>query len=191
MAQGLAREDVIRAARRQFGNTTLLKEDRRSLQTLPSIEILWRDLRYAVRTLSRSPGFAAAAVLALALGIASNTAIFSVVHATFLAPLPYQDSDQLVFVWAKNRGGRSATTAADLFEWRRRSGAFSELHVTGMRMVNLAGGDRPEQLTAQFATRWGGFRVRRTAAGGARSVTRVPIHWREGTPKRASSPVRA
>jgi putative ABC transport system permease protein len=152
MAQGLSREDAIRAARRQFGNTTLLKEDCRALQTLPSIEILWRDLRYAVRTLWRSPGFAAAAVLALALGIASNTAIFSVVHATFLAPLPYHDADQLVFVWSSNRSGRSATTAADFFEWRRRSSAFSELHVTGMRMVNLAGGDRPEQVRAQFAT---------------------------------------
>jgi putative ABC transport system permease protein len=100
----------------------------------------------------RSPGFAAAAVLALALGIASNTAIFSVVHATFLAPLPYHDADQLVMVWSRNQGGRSATTAADFFEWRRRSSAFSDLHVTGMRMVNLAGGDQPEQMRAQFAT---------------------------------------
>ena len=152
VAQGMSPEEAVTAAHRQLGNTTLLQEDRRALQTLPSIEILWRDLRYAVRTLSRSPGFAAAAVLALALGIASNTAIFSVVHATFLAPLPYQDSDQLVFVWSSNRSGRSATTAADFFEWRRRSSAFSELHVTGMRMVNLAGGDRPEQVRAQFAT---------------------------------------
>ena len=100
----------------------------------------------------RSPGFTAAAILALALGIASNTAIFSVVHATFLAPLPYHDGDQLVMVWSSNQGNRSATAAADFFEWRRRSSAFSDLHVTGMQMVNLAGGDRPEQMRAQVAT---------------------------------------
>jgi putative ABC transport system permease protein len=152
VAQGMSREEAARAARRQFGNTTLLQEDRRALQTLPSIEGLWRDLRYALWTLGRSPGFAAAAVLALALGIASNTAIFSVVHATFLAPMPYHDADQLVMVWSSNRGGRSATAAADFFEWRRRSSAFSDLHITGMRMVNLAGGDRPEQMRAQVAT---------------------------------------
>jgi macrolide transport system ATP-binding/permease protein len=128
VAQGMSREEAALAARRQFGNTTLLQEDRRAIQTLPSIEILWRDLRYAVRTLWRSPGFTAAAVFALALGIASNTAIFSVVHATFLAPLPYRDADQLVMVWSSNPGGRSATAAADFFEWRRRSSAFSDLH---------------------------------------------------------------
>ncbi|MGH9161523.1 MAG: ABC transporter permease, partial [Vicinamibacteraceae bacterium] len=151
VAQGMSREDAVIAARRQFGNTTLLHEDRRALQTLPSFEILWRDLRYAVRTLSRSPGFAAAAILTLALGIASNAAIFSVVHATFLAPLPYHDADRLVMVWSSNRGTRNATAAADFFEWRRRSSAFSDLHVTGGRMVNV-GGDRPEQMRAQVAT---------------------------------------
>jgi putative ABC transport system permease protein len=152
MAQGMSREEAAFAARRQFGNVTLLQEDRRALQTLPWIEALWRDLRYARRTLWRSPGFTAAAVLALALGIASNTAIFSVVHATFLAPLPYHDADQLVMVWSSNQGGRSATAAADFFEWRRRSNAFSDLHVTGMQMVNVAGADRPEQVRAQAAT---------------------------------------
>ncbi len=152
VAQGMPLDEAVAAARRQFGNTTLLQEDRRALQTLPSIEVLGRDLRYALRTLSRSPGFTATAVLALALGIASNTAIFSVVHATFLAPLPYREPDQLVMVWSSNQGARSATAAADFIEWRRRSRAFSDLHVTGIQMVNLAGGDRPEQMISQVAT---------------------------------------
>ena len=153
MAQGMSREDAALAARRQFGNTTLLQEDRRDDADVP----IGRGAGGAtcgtrLRTLWRSPGFTAAAVLALALGIASNTAIFSVVHATFLAPLPYHDADQLVMVWSSNQGGRSATAAADFFEWRRRSSAFSDLHVTGIQMVNLAGGDRPEQMRAQVGT---------------------------------------
>jgi hypothetical protein len=56
VAQGMSREDAALAARRQFGNTTLLHEDRRALQTLPSIEVLWRDLRYALRTFVEKPG---------------------------------------------------------------------------------------------------------------------------------------
>jgi hypothetical protein len=62
-------EDAALAARRQFGNTTLLHEDRRALQTLPSIEAWWHDLRYALRTLRRSPGFAVVSITTLGLGI--------------------------------------------------------------------------------------------------------------------------
>lgn len=97
VAQGLSRGDAALTARRQFGNTTLLQEDRRALQTLPSVESLWRDLRYALRTVGRNPAFAAVAITTLGLGIGAATAIYSVIHNVMLAPFPYQHADRLVF----------------------------------------------------------------------------------------------
>lgn len=79
---------------------------------------LLRDARFGLRLMWRNPGFTATAVLALALGIAANTAIFSVVHATLLAPMPYPDSDRLVMVWSKIQGNRNVSAAGDFLDWR-------------------------------------------------------------------------
>jgi putative ABC transport system permease protein len=97
VAQGLSREDAATAARRQFGNTTRLREDRRALQGLPSIEGVWHDLRYALRVLWKDRGFAALSVVTLGLGIGAATAIFSVVNNVMLAPFPYAGAERMVF----------------------------------------------------------------------------------------------
>src|SRR6476660_2129628 len=96
--QGLTSEAAMLAARRQFGNTTLLQEDLRTMQVIPAIEALRSDLTYAVRTLRRNPGFAATALLTLALGICANTTIFSVCNAVLFKPLPYEEPERIVML---------------------------------------------------------------------------------------------
>jgi putative ABC transport system permease protein len=114
---------------------------------------IWSDLRFGVRLLARSPGFTAAAVLALALGISANTAIFSVVYATLLEPLHYQDPDRLVMVWSKPRPDRrNATSVGDFLDWRENSTVFAGLHAWTDRFVSLATSDRPVSVEAGFVT---------------------------------------
>jgi putative ABC transport system permease protein len=118
-----------------------------------SMDALRQDLRYGIRTLLRSTGFAAAAVLTLALGIGANTAIFSVVNAVLLRPLPWPDPDKLVFVWGTRGPDRqNGVVYLDYLDWRAQTKSFEALGVVRGQSVNLTGGDRPERLVGTFAT---------------------------------------
>jgi putative ABC transport system permease protein len=92
------------------------------------------------------------AVLALSIGIAANTAIFSVVHATLLAPMPFPNPDQLVMVWSRIQGNRNGVSAGDFVEWRRQSTAFQSLNAWTGRNLNLATADRPENVQGRAVT---------------------------------------
>jgi putative ABC transport system permease protein len=126
--QGMTAEDAMPAARRQFGNVALVREDRRAMQTLPAIEAFASDLAFGVRLLRKNPAFAAAAVATLALGIGANTAIFSVCNAVLLKPLRYADPDHLVMLWERSAGGKPETVApANFVDWRTASRSFSDM----------------------------------------------------------------
>ena len=114
---------------------------------------IWRDVRYGLRMLAKSPGFTVVAVLALALGIGGNTAIFSVVYATLLEPLQYRDPDRLVMVWSKPRPEfRNGTSVGDFLDWREKSTVFEGLHAWTDRHVSLATSERPQSVEAGFVT---------------------------------------
>src|SRR5258705_12496083 len=114
-------------------------------------ETLRQNLVYSLRMLRSNTSFTATAVLTLALGIGATTAIFSVVHAVF-EPMPYPNSDQLVIVWSRVRGGRNSVSAGDYLEWGRRSTSFQGMAAWTGASFNVATDDRPEQVAASQRT---------------------------------------
>jgi len=95
LAEGISPEEARYAARRQFGNQTLLQEVSRDMWSFRYLETIAQDLRFCLRMMSKNLGFTAVAVLTLTLGIGACTAVFSVVYAVMLKPLPYRDPDRL------------------------------------------------------------------------------------------------
>jgi predicted permease len=118
------------------------------------IESVLQDLRYAARVLRRAPLFSAVVALVLAMGIGANTAIFSLVHAVLLRPLPYPDPEHLVVVREeqKDRGLFSGATAANFVDWRHQSGAFSSMAARRFATFNLTGGGEPERVVGAQVT---------------------------------------
>ncbi|HEX3683620.1 MAG TPA: ABC transporter permease [Bryobacteraceae bacterium] len=106
----------------------------------------WRDFSFGLRIMRKNKAFAFIAVLALALGIGPNTAIFSVIYATLLAPMPYPQGDQLVMVWSKIQGNRNGVAAGDYLDWRNQSRSFQGLWAWSGFSANLGGRQDPEQV---------------------------------------------
>jgi predicted permease len=120
MRQGMSAADAARAARRQFGGVTQLRETRRERMGFPRAEHWLQDVAYGLRALLRSPGFTAVAVLSLALGIGANTAIFSVIHAVLLRALPVSNPERLTVVTIPfvKRGGITFSQSFSYPEYR-------------------------------------------------------------------------
>ena len=115
------------------------------------MDTLFNDIRYGIRSLLKRPGFAAIAVITLALGIGANTAIFSVVNAVLLRPLPFPNGEQLVIVWedASFAGfPRNTPAVANYVDWKTQNSVFAEMAATDRRSFNLTGDGEPQKVEA-------------------------------------------
>jgi predicted permease len=154
---GMSEADAEAAARRQFGNTTRLREDRRALQTIPSLEALWIDIRHAARQIRRTPLVSGASMLTLAIGIGACALMMSVVSTVLLKPLPYGDPDRLVMSWGwypnANLGFPEQPTHGAVFTiMRDNTQALATLAAFRAASFNLGDDVNPERLDGIEAT---------------------------------------
>ena len=149
MEAGQTSEEAPYAARRAFGNVTLIQEVTREMWGWTALERLGQDLRYAMRMMRKRPGFTAVAVLSLALGIGANTAIFSVVNGVLLRPLPFRDPGRLMMLDEKwlPRFPHFEGTPKDFLSWREQSRAFDKIAAFVGVAFNVTSEDQPEQIS--------------------------------------------
>jgi len=157
-AQGLSPGEALRAARLEVGGTEPVKEQVRDARAGAWIESIGRDLRYAVRSLRRSPGFTAAATLTLALAIGANTALFSVVHGMLIRPLPYAQAEELFRVWEfwPNEPPFRHVVSPDYGQWRDMGASFEAVGGYGKGgrggVFHLTGDGEAERLDGAAMT---------------------------------------
>src|SRR6184192_4086342 len=145
---GLARPEAERRARLEFGSPERFKEECREAIAGNFIDVLFQDLRFSSRMLRKSPGFGAVVILTIALGIGATTAIFSVVVATLLEPLPYPQSEQLVSIQDNFPGIGAQDVGLSEPEWQdlQRSGIFESVSPTWFDENNLTGSSQPTRV---------------------------------------------
>ena len=154
IARSMSPEEARYAAKRKLGNLTLIREEIYRMNSLGWFETLWQDLRYAMRVLAKSPSFAAVAVVTLALGIGANTAIFTVIDAVLLRPLPYPNPGRVVWVTElMPRSGRGTVLSPEYATWKKEEKVFDQFGAFSVtRGINLTAGTHPERILAGHVT---------------------------------------
>ena len=149
VAQGMSRDEAQRAARIEMGSVDDLKERVRDVRVGAWFEALRQDVRFAVRTLVRRPGFAIIAVLTLGFGMGATTAIFRLIDSVLVRPLPFREPHRLMMIWEtvpRFNVPRVEASPMNYVDWQQQAQAFEELaaYVGGVR--NLTGAGVPERL---------------------------------------------
>jgi putative ABC transport system permease protein len=177
---GMTPDEARRSALAAAGGLVQATEAYRDRLALPLVETTMLDLQYAFRMLRKTPGFSAVAIATLALGIGANTAIFSVINAVLIEPLPFRDPSRLVVLWEENarRPGRPNVVApANYIRWRERASSFENMSAfTGTRM-NLTGAGAPLELAVHVVS-----------AGFFETLGLGAIHGRTFSPQEMTDP---
>ena len=157
MRAGMSPDEARRQALLRFGGANTARDSYQRQSGLPFLETLWQDLRYAARTLRKTPGFTLVAVLTLALGIGANSAIYSVIDAVLLKPLPFPDQEQLVQLWETEASpGNYPFTGPDYMDWQAQTrtlqgmSAFSNPQIINGSMGNESQSVVMVRLQANF-----------------------------------------
>ena len=185
IARGMSPGEARRQARIKLGNPERVHDSLWRQNTVTALDHVLHDLKYAVRTLSRSPGFALIAVLVMALGIGANLALFTVVRSVLLNPLPYRDPARLVAIFETEKGaeGRRAfmpVAGGSFGEWKRSAQSVAQMAlVSPWRQYNVSadGGKLPEQIDAGVVLGEFLFHARH------RSSDRTHVHRRRRPPR--------
>jgi predicted permease len=156
MEEGMPREEAERAARREFGNVTLIEEQSREVWQWRRLEAIAANLKFALRRLRKSPGFAVTVLLTLAIGIGANTAVFTVLNSVLFKPLPYPESDRLVALWLAAPGAAGLTNFTDglrlspslYFTFAEHSRTLQPVGVWRVDSANVTGLAKPEEVRA-------------------------------------------
>ena len=159
IARGMTAEEARYAARRKLGNVTQIREEIRRMNSIRFLDTLWQDVRYAARVLRKSPGFTAVAVLTLALGIGVNTAMFSVIDAVLLRPLPFPEPNRLVWAFGKfSQSNQAGVSPPDFLDYRSSAQTFEQFAALQGHegFANISGGDKPE-LVQSVVVSWNFF----------------------------------
>ena len=173
--RGMPPEEARYAALRKFGNVTRIKEDTREVWTFVWLEQLLQDVRYGLRQLRRNPGFTVVAALTLALGIGANTAIFSIINAVLLTPLPFPHPDRVVQIWERNPHiglEQGVVSPSNFLDWQSQSHDFEAMAAYQHEHFSLTGGPLPVGLSG-----------RRVSADFFRVLGMRPILGRDFLPK--------
>jgi predicted permease len=152
---GMSANEAMDAARRRFGNPVWWKESIRDMWSLGLLESVLQDLRYAGRSLLKTPGFAAAAILVLTLGIGSATGIFSLLNAVILRGIPFPSPERLVLLWGnvqRQKIERRGNSYPDYLDWKSQSTSFEGMAAYSNDSFNLTGVAEPERLAGEWVS---------------------------------------
>jgi putative ABC transport system permease protein len=156
IARGMTPEEARFAALRSFGGVERVKEESRDVRGVRFLEEVWQDLRYGARMLFKNPGFTLVAGLTLSMGIGANVAIFSVVNAVLIQPLPFAEPDRLVWAWGNIRSGGDSIDVSplDYLDYRAQNTTFEQFAATFSipTYLNLTGAGEPERLEGRAVT---------------------------------------